>query len=156
MPANRLLPRGQYIKSLSKQTKAHAIHLRQNLTPFTSASFTPNLHRHRTDRRSRTISKKKEFSPCPLLPPLGLCRPLLVQTSTTPHAEAHCHRGCRSCREPRSKGGSTLADLQQALEDYLPVLLGLVKDGSHLQYKVQFVWVNQEDDAEETGMSNAW
>lgn len=74
-------------------------------------------------------------------------------------------------------GGSTLADLQQALEDYLPVLLGLVKDGkawinvtllrmyqlfeiransvvyllfagSQLQYKVQFVWVNQEDDAE--------
>ncbi|XP_050281763.1 uncharacterized protein LOC126722664 [Quercus robur] len=56
----------------------------------------------------------------------------------------------------RPKGGSTLADLQQALEDYLPVLLGLVKDGSHLQYKVQFVWVNQEDDAEETCMSNAW
>ena len=26
-------------------------------------------------------------------------------------------------------GGSTLADLQQTLEDYLPVLLGLVKDG---------------------------
>lgn len=74
-------------------------------------------------------------------------------------------------------GGSTLADLQQALEDYLPVLLGLVKDGkacinvtlvrkyllfqisansvsyllflgSQLQYKVQFVWVNQEDEAE--------
>ncbi|KAF1880251.1 hypothetical protein Lal_00048887 [Lupinus albus] len=53
-------------------------------------------------------------------------------------------------------GGSTLADLQQALEDYLPVLLGLVKDGSHLQYKVQFVWVNQEDDLEETAMFNAW
>ncbi|XP_057968856.1 uncharacterized protein LOC131158190 isoform X2 [Malania oleifera] len=45
-------------------------------------------------------------------------------------------------------GGSPLSDLLQALEDYLPVLLGLVKDGSHLQYKVQFVWVNQEDDAE--------
>jgi hypothetical protein len=28
-----------------------------------------------------------------------------------------------------SVGGSTLADLLQALEDYLPVLLGLVKDG---------------------------
>ena len=28
-----------------------------------------------------------------------------------------------------SLGGSTIADLQQALEDYLPVLLGLVKDG---------------------------
>ncbi|GLT29904.1 hypothetical protein SLA2020_047370 [Shorea laevis] len=53
-------------------------------------------------------------------------------------------------------GGSTMADLHQALEDYLPVLLGLVKDGSHLQYKVQFVWVNQEDEAEETAMSNAW
>ncbi|KAE9467050.1 hypothetical protein C3L33_01049, partial [Rhododendron williamsianum] len=54
------------------------------------------------------------------------------------------------------EGGSTLADLQQALEDYLPFLLGLVKDGSPLQQKVQFVWVNQEDDAEETAMSNAW
>ncbi|EEF42790.1 uncharacterized protein LOC8262211 isoform X1 [Ricinus communis] len=53
-------------------------------------------------------------------------------------------------------GGSTLADLHQALEDYLPILLGLVKDGSHLQHKVQFVWINQEDDAEETAMSNAW
>lgn len=75
-----------------------------------------------------------------------------------------------------SSGGSTLADLQQALEDYLPVLLGLVENGktgfspfildecslynlswliaylycagSHLQYKLQFAWVNQEDDAE--------
>ncbi|TYH24689.1 hypothetical protein ES288_A03G111400v1 [Gossypium darwinii] len=53
-------------------------------------------------------------------------------------------------------GGSTLADLHQALEDYLPVLLGLVTDGSQLQYKVQFIWVNQEDDAEETAMFNAW
>uniref|UniRef100_A0A5B7AGJ3 BRO1 domain-containing protein n=1 Tax=Davidia involucrata TaxID=16924 RepID=A0A5B7AGJ3_DAVIN len=53
-------------------------------------------------------------------------------------------------------GGSTLADLQHALENYLPVLLGLVKDGSPLQHKVQFVWINQEDDAEETAISNAW
>ncbi|CAM8881595.1 unnamed protein product [Rhodiola kirilowii] len=53
-------------------------------------------------------------------------------------------------------GGSTLADLQQALEDYLPVLLGLVKDGNQLQHKVAFAWVNQEDDAEETVISNAW
>ena len=62
-----------------------------------SASFTPNLHHHHIDRRSRTISKKKEFSPCPLLPPLGFCRPLLAQTSTTLHTEAHRHRGRRSC-----------------------------------------------------------
>lgn len=53
-------------------------------------------------------------------------------------------------------GGSTLADLQQALEDYLPALLGLVKDGNQLETMVQFVWVNQEDDAEETALSNAW
>ncbi|KAL0421682.1 UNVERIFIED_CONTAM: hypothetical protein Slati_3191100 [Sesamum latifolium] len=37
-------------------------------------------------------------------------------------------------------GGSTLGDLLQALEDYLPVLLGLVKDGNPLQQKVQFVF----------------
>ncbi|CAH9111900.1 unnamed protein product [Cuscuta europaea] len=53
-------------------------------------------------------------------------------------------------------GGSTLGDLLQALEDYLPVLLGLVKDGSPLQYKVQFSWVNQEDDAEETAIFSGW
>ncbi|KAL8171059.1 hypothetical protein V2J09_022863 [Rumex salicifolius] len=53
-------------------------------------------------------------------------------------------------------GGSTLTDLQQALMDYLPVLLGLVKDGSPLQHIVQFVWVNQEDNAEETAISSAW
>lgn len=53
-------------------------------------------------------------------------------------------------------GGSTLADLLQALEDYLPVILGLVKDGSTLQHKVQFIWVNQEDDAEETAIFSAW
>ncbi|KAL5545241.1 hypothetical protein UlMin_009025, partial [Ulmus minor] len=59
-------------------------------------------------------------------------------------------------RRKTQHGGSTLADLQQALEDYLPVLLGLVKDGSQLQHKVQFVWINQEDEAEETAISNAW
>ncbi|XP_019711071.1 uncharacterized protein [Elaeis guineensis] len=63
--------------------------------------------------------------------------------------------------KPRRKtatqhGGSSLADLLQALEDYLPVLLGLVKNGSQSKDKVQFVWVNQEDVAEETGMANAW
>ncbi|KAM7267319.1 hypothetical protein ACFE04_009485 [Oxalis oulophora] len=59
-------------------------------------------------------------------------------------------------RRKTQHGGSTLADLHQALEDYLPVLLGLVKDGSQLQHKVQFAWVNQEDDAEETAIFSAW
>ncbi|CAI0400128.1 unnamed protein product [Linum tenue] len=52
-------------------------------------------------------------------------------------------------RSATQHGGSTLADLHQALEDYLPVLLGLVKDGSQLQHNIQFVWVNQEDEAED-------
>ncbi|KAK3032780.1 hypothetical protein RJ639_035725 [Escallonia herrerae] len=59
-------------------------------------------------------------------------------------------------RSATQHGGSTLGDLLQALEDYLPVLLGLVKDGSPLQHKVQFVWVNQEDEAEETAIFSAW
>ncbi|KAM7482856.1 hypothetical protein LguiB_007439 [Lonicera macranthoides] len=59
-------------------------------------------------------------------------------------------------RSATQHGGSTLSDLLQALEDYLPAILGLVKDGSLLQHKVQFVWVNQEDDAEETSMFSAW
>ncbi|KAI3985136.1 hypothetical protein MKX01_027222, partial [Papaver californicum] len=50
--------------------------------------------------------------------------------------------------------GSTVSDLQQALEDYLPVLLGLLKEGSNLQYMVHFMWVNQED--EETAIPNVW
>ncbi|KAL1192311.1 hypothetical protein V5N11_000732 [Cardamine amara subsp. amara] len=58
-------------------------------------------------------------------------------------------------RRKTQHGGSTLSDLLQALEDYLPVLLGLTKDGS-LQFKVQFIWVNQEDEEEETALSNVW
>ncbi|KAH7571183.1 hypothetical protein JRO89_XS05G0264900 [Xanthoceras sorbifolium] len=59
-------------------------------------------------------------------------------------------------RTATQHGGSTLADLQQALEDYLPVLLGLVQNGNQLQNKFQFSWGNQEDDAEETTISNSW
>ncbi|XP_074581535.1 uncharacterized protein LOC141838047 isoform X1 [Curcuma longa] len=53
-------------------------------------------------------------------------------------------------------GGSSLPDLLQALEDYMPVLLGLVKNGSQLVDSIHFVWTNQEDDAEETKIANAW
>lgn len=53
-------------------------------------------------------------------------------------------------------GGSTLADLLQALDDYLPVLLGLTKEGSQLQDLVEFVWINQEDDEQETAILSAW
>ncbi|XP_066328913.1 uncharacterized protein [Miscanthus floridulus] len=53
-------------------------------------------------------------------------------------------------------GGSTSADLLQALEDYLPVLLGLVKEGSNLEDKIQFSWMDQEDDAEEKALPSSW
>ncbi|KAL1819812.1 hypothetical protein DCAR_0416130 [Daucus carota subsp. sativus] len=59
-------------------------------------------------------------------------------------------------RSATQHGGSTLGDLIQALDDYLPVLMGLVKEGTPLQHKVQFVWVNQEDEVEETAMFSAW
>lgn len=54
------------------------------------------------------------------------------------------------------QGGSTLPDLQLALEDYLPVLLGLAKYGNQLNDFVEFSWINQEDDEKETVLSNAW
>ncbi|KAJ3680314.1 hypothetical protein LUZ60_016592 [Juncus effusus] len=53
-------------------------------------------------------------------------------------------------------GGSSSADLLQALEEYIPVLLGLAEDGRQLRDKVNFVWLNQEDDAEETVIPNVW
>ncbi|EMS68284.1 hypothetical protein TRIUR3_13310 [Triticum urartu] len=59
-------------------------------------------------------------------------------------------------RRTTRHGGSGTANLLQALEEYLPVLLGLVKESSGLRNKVQFVWANQEDDAEETSMADAW
>ncbi|KAJ1702091.1 hypothetical protein LUZ63_001870 [Rhynchospora breviuscula] len=53
-------------------------------------------------------------------------------------------------------GGSSSDDLLQALEEYLPVLLGLAEDGRQLRDKLNFVWLNQEDAVEETGMTNVW
>ncbi|CAA6655720.1 unnamed protein product [Spirodela intermedia] len=53
-------------------------------------------------------------------------------------------------------GGSALSDLWQSLEEYLPVLLRLVKEGSQTTDKVQFVWINQNTDSEETCISDAW
>ncbi|OEL14367.1 hypothetical protein BAE44_0024614, partial [Dichanthelium oligosanthes] len=53
-------------------------------------------------------------------------------------------------------GGSSTANLLQALEEYLPALLGLVKEDTELRSKVQFVWANQEDVAEETSMADPW
>ncbi|CAA7410620.1 unnamed protein product [Spirodela intermedia] len=56
----------------------------------------------------------------------------------------------------RQGAGFPQADILQALEEYLPVLLGLAKDGTEIVHQVEFSWVNQVDDAEETAMANAW
>ncbi|KAG0474871.1 hypothetical protein HPP92_014557 [Vanilla planifolia] len=53
-------------------------------------------------------------------------------------------------------GSSGFADLLFALEDYLSVLLGLAKEESQLKDKVQFVWINQEDNEEQTAIANVW
>ncbi|KAE8672665.1 Detected protein of unknown function [Hibiscus syriacus] len=50
----------------------------------------------------------------------------------------------------------TLTDLKQALEDYLPVLLGLVENDNRQKHSLRFCWINQEDDMEETTMSDSW
>ena len=86
-PANKLLPRGLSASPNGLQAE------NEETKPVLSS---PPPHRS---------PEQKEFSPC---------RPLLAQTSTTPHTEAHRHRGRRSCawsletyrsrREPRSKG----------------------------------------------------
>lgn len=59
-------------------------------------------------------------------------------------------------RAATQHGASTSADLVQALEEYLPFILGMTKDGSELEDKIQFAWMNQEDDAEETALPSAW
>ncbi|CAM8924167.1 unnamed protein product [Rhodiola kirilowii] len=59
-------------------------------------------------------------------------------------------------KSPTQYEGSILADLQQALDDYMPVLLGLVKNGNHIQHELSYAWINHENGAEEHVMANAW
>ncbi|XP_042463866.1 uncharacterized protein LOC122046963 isoform X1 [Zingiber officinale] len=51
-------------------------------------------------------------------------------------------------RRTTTRHGSALSELLRAVEDYLPILLGLVNDGSQLTDKVKFIWINLEDEAE--------
>ncbi|XP_078446425.1 uncharacterized protein LOC144715352 isoform X2 [Wolffia australiana] len=53
-------------------------------------------------------------------------------------------------------GGFGQESALRGLEEYLPVLLGLLRDGLEIADKVQFSWVNLVDDADETTMGNAW
>lgn len=70
--------------------------------------------------------------------------------------EAPMITGTRRKTGTQHGGGLPLSNLLQPLEDYLPVVLGLVKYGNQIQHKIQFVWVNQEDDVAESAVCNCW
>ncbi|KAL4379179.1 hypothetical protein GQ457_02G012680 [Hibiscus cannabinus] len=53
-------------------------------------------------------------------------------------------------------GGSAITELQQALEEYLPILVGLTKKEHGLEDSVEFKWKNLEDGRQETSVANAW
>eukprot|EP00252_Welwitschia_mirabilis_P009484 TRINITY_DN2210_c0_g1_i4.p1 TRINITY_DN2210_c0_g1~~TRINITY_DN2210_c0_g1_i4.p1 ORF type:complete len:441 (+),score=120.53 TRINITY_DN2210_c0_g1_i4:346-1668(+) len=63
--------------------------------------------------------------------------------------------GYKNRKKATQQGLSNLADLHPALEEYLPLLLGLTKEGIQLR-DLEFTWVNQEDDEQETSISSAW
>ncbi|CAL9207844.1 unnamed protein product [Musa hybrid cultivar] len=121
-------------------------------------------------RRAASIGEVAVFVPGFRIPesvdlsqPLGDClsRGLLdrlssLRTRMVTMAAQEARRFTKPRRITTTRHGSALSELLRALEDYLPVLLGLVKDGCQLRDKVPFVWINQEDDAEETAMTNAW
>ncbi|XWS63259.1 hypothetical protein CRYUN_Cryun06bG0079800 [Craigia yunnanensis] len=123
-----------------------------------------------TRRRSKNIGEIVVFVPGLRIPmPLDFAQPLgdglskslverlsALRTRIVVMADQEAPMTVKPRRTATQHGGSTLADLQQALEDYLPVLLGLVENGNHLKHNLQFCWINQEDDVEETTMSDSW
>ncbi|MBA0586492.1 uncharacterized protein LOC105794998 [Gossypium raimondii] len=121
-------------------------------------------------RRPRNIGEVVVFVPGLRIPrPLDFAQPLgdglsksLVErlSALRTRIEVMAGQEAPMTTKPRrtatQHGGSTLTDLQQALEDYLPVLLGLVENGNWLKHNLRFCWINQEDDVEETTMSDSW
>lgn len=53
-------------------------------------------------------------------------------------------------------GGSAFTQLQRALEEYLPLLLGLTTKEHALQQVVEFKWKNLEDGRQEICVANSW
>ncbi|XVE92948.1 hypothetical protein REPUB_Repub01dG0148000 [Reevesia pubescens] len=123
-----------------------------------------------TRRRTKNIGEIVVFIPGLRIPkPLDFAQPLgdglskslverlsALRTRIVVMVGQEAPMTTRPRRTATQHGGSTLADLQQALEDYLPVLLGLVENGNQLKHNLQFCWINQEDDVEETTMSDSW
>ncbi|XP_017971277.1 PREDICTED: uncharacterized protein LOC18608431 [Theobroma cacao] len=123
-----------------------------------------------TRRRPKNIGEIVVFVPGLRIPmPLDFAQPLgdglskslverlsALRTRIVVMAGQEAPMTTKRRRTATQHGGSTLADLQQGLEDYLPVLLGLVENGNQLKHNLQFCWVNQEDEVEETTMSDSW
>ncbi|XP_022763879.1 uncharacterized protein LOC111309192 isoform X2 [Durio zibethinus] len=123
-----------------------------------------------TRRRQKNIGEIVVFVPGLRIPmPLDFAQPLgeglskslverlsALRTRMVVMAGQEAPMTTKPRRTATQHGGSTLADLQQALEDYLPVLLGLVENCNQLKHNLQFCWINQEDDGEETTMSDSW
>ncbi|KAJ6751392.1 hypothetical protein OIU85_001878 [Salix viminalis] len=53
-------------------------------------------------------------------------------------------------------GGSAVAELRRALEEYLPLLIGLTKKEHGLEDLVEFKWKNLEDGRLENSVANSW
>ncbi|XP_034923135.1 uncharacterized protein [Populus alba] len=53
-------------------------------------------------------------------------------------------------------GGSAVAELRRALEEYLPLLIGLTKKEHGLEGLVEFKWKNLEDGRLENSVANSW
>ncbi|KAG5254336.1 hypothetical protein OIU77_016396 [Salix suchowensis] len=53
-------------------------------------------------------------------------------------------------------GGSAVAELRRALEEYLPLLIGLTKKEHGLEDLVEFKWKNLEDGRPENSVANSW
>ncbi|KAF5748671.1 hypothetical protein HS088_TW04G00629 [Tripterygium wilfordii] len=53
-------------------------------------------------------------------------------------------------------GGSAIAELRWALEEYLPLLIGLTRKENGLEDLVEFNWKTAEDGKQETPVANSW
>ncbi|KAG8498192.1 hypothetical protein CXB51_007378 [Gossypium anomalum] len=125
-------------------------------------------------RRPRNIGEVVVFVPGLRIPrPLDFAQPLgdglsksLVErlSALRTRIEVMAGQEAPMTTKPRrtatQHGLMTLRLSLQALEDYLPVLLGLVENGIYisnwLKHNLRFCWINQEDDVEETTMSDSW
>ncbi|KAL6960370.1 hypothetical protein U1Q18_038135 [Sarracenia purpurea var. burkii] len=58
--------------------------------------------------------------------------------------------------EDTDAGGSAVPELQRALEDYLPLLLGLTRKEHGLQEVAEFKWKNLQDGRQEICVANSW